>query len=157
MIQQAFDFSDAILIELVDADGDVLQMNRYADPTKAICRFLKCSQKKAQETLQELRKEYQVYCTGSFQIVLAQGERVIYNFELCGETWYKGHKYNPLQEWNFKKLCDGIKPKINKAPKPKQITITATERQVRKARQLFYAKTIGFDISGKDYQRWHLL
>lgn len=157
MIQQAFDFSDAILIDLVDADGDVLQMNRYADPTKAISRFLKCSQTKAQETLQELRKEYQVYCTGDFQIVLAQGEKAIYNFELCGETWYKGHKYNPFNEWAFRKLCEGIKPKINKAPKPKQITITATERQVRKAKQLFYARTIGFNIKGNDYQRWHLL
>ena len=157
MIQQTFDFSDAILIDLVDADGDVLQMNRYADPTKAICRFLKCSQKKAQETLQELRKEYQVYSTGRFQIVLAQGEKAIYNFELCGESWYNGHKYNPFNEWAFRKLCDGIKPKINKAPKQKQVVITATEKQIRKARQLFYARTIGFNITGKDYQRWHLL
>ena len=32
-----------------------------------------------------------------------------------------------------------------------------TERQLKKAKQLFYAKNIGFSITFKDYQRWHLL
>lgn len=31
------------------------------------------------------------------------------------------------------------------------------EIQLKKARQLYYAHEIGFDVTYKDYQRWHLL
>ena len=91
----------------------------------------------------------------TYQIVLAKGDKVIYNFEIAGETWYNGHKYNELNEWAFRALCDGIKPKEKKPPKLKKIVVMSTERQLKKAKQLFYAKNIGFSITAKDYQRWH--
>lgn len=155
--QLQFDFSDTEKIELIDADGEKIIFNRYADKSKAIAYFLKCSQTDAEKVLRDLQKNYDVYSCNLYQIVLAKENKIIYNFEICGETWYKGHKYNELNEWAFRKLVDGIKPKEKKPPKSKVITITSTERQLRKAKQLWYAKTIGFNITSKDYIKWHLL
>lgn len=36
------------------------------------------------------------------------------------------------------------------------IDVIATELQLKRASQLQYASTIGFDITWKDYRRWHL-
>ncbi|MCM1220505.1 MAG: hypothetical protein NC548_39065 [Lachnospiraceae bacterium] len=36
------------------------------------------------------------------------------------------------------------------------IQITATELQVKRANQIMYAHDIGFDISWRDFDRWHL-
>ena len=154
---QYFDFSEVTRIDLKDKDGDILSFNRYTDKAKIIAGFLKCSRTKGEEVLRELEKEYDVYTCKDYQIVLAKSERIIYNFEIGGETWYKGHKYNELNEWAFRKLIDGIKPKEKKAPKLKKVVVTCTEKQVLKAKQLYYAKSIGFDITYKDYARWHLV
>ena len=34
--------------------------------------------------------------------------------------------------------------------------VTATELQVKRANQIMYAHDIGFDISWRDFDRWHL-
>ena len=143
--------------ELSDKDGDKIIFNPYTDKTNAICYFLKCTKTKAIEVQKELEKEYQIFTCSFWQIVLAKENRIVYNFEINGETWFNGHKYNTLNEWAFRKLVEGIKPKEKKPPKPKVITVTSTERQLRKAKQLWYAKTIGFNITSKDYIKWHLL
>jgi hypothetical protein len=154
---QYFDFSEVTKIDLIDKDGDVLTFNKYADNSKAVAAFLKCSRTKADEVLEDLRKQYDVFTCSDFQIVLAKGDKIIYNFEAGGETWYNGHKYNELNEWAFRKLVDGIKPKEKKPPKLQNVVVTCTERQVQKAKQLYYAKSIGFDITYKDYAKWHLI
>lgn len=156
MSQGSLFIEDEIII-LTDKDGEKLVFNRFADRIKAIQAFLKCTKKEAQETLEMLKKEYEIYSCSEFQIVLTKDNKIIYNFELCGETWYNGHKYNELNEWAFRKLCEGIKPKEKRPPKPKQIIVTATEKQIKKAKQLYYAKNIGFNITTKDYQKFHLL
>ena len=156
MHQGSLFIEDEIII-LTDKDGDKIVFNRYADRVSAIRAFLKCSKKEAEKTLEELSREYEVYSCKDYQIVLAKGDKVIYNFEIAGETWYNGHKYNELNEWAFRALCDGIKPKEKKPPKLKKIVVMSTERQVKKAKQLYYANNIGFSITAKDYQRWHLL
>ena len=154
---QYFDFSEVTRIDLKDKDGDILSFNRYTDKAKTIADFLKSSIKKGEEVLRELEKEYDVYTCKDYQIVLAKDNKIIYNFEIGGETYYNGHKYNELNEWAFRKLVDGIKPKEKKPPKLKKVVVTCTERQVLKAKQLYYAKSIGFDITYKDYARWHLV
>lgn len=53
--------------------------------------------------------------------------------------------------------CTVCKAKEKRPPKQKRITLICTERQQMKARQLFYAHSIGFDINYRDYQKWHLL
>lgn len=151
-----FDIGQYVLISLFDIDGDEIIMNKDADPKKAISYFLNCSTKKAGEVLEELKKDYDVYATSFWQIVLAQGNKVIYNFEINGETWYNGHKYNELGKYQFIKLVEGIRPKSRKPAREKKITLTVTEQQLKKAKQLYYAKSIGFNITYKDYQKWHL-
>lgn len=155
-MQLSFDFAETRK-ELTDKDGDILVFNVFTDKVKTIAHFLKCSVCKAREVLAELEKEYDVYTCGTFQIVLAKDSRIIYNFEIGGETWYQTHKYNTVNEWQFRKLVEGIKPKEKRPPKQKKITLMITERQQMKARQLFYAHSIGFDINYRDYQKWHLL
>ena len=155
--QLTFDFSDTEKIELKDKDGDIIPFNRYSDKTKAICRFLKCNQETTRKVQKELEKDYQIFTCGDWQIVLADNEQIIYNFEIGGESVYLGHKYNELNEFAFRKLVEGIKQKEKKPPKAKTVIVTATERQLRKAKQLWYAKEIGFNITSKDYMKWHLL
>lgn len=38
-----------------------------------------------------------------------------------------------------------------------EIKITCTKEQLKRAKQLWYAKTIGFNIRYEDYKRWKLL
>ena len=107
---------------------------------------------------EELEKDWNIYTDGrQEQIVLCKGERLVYNFKLYGQTYLHGHKYNELNEWDFRKLVDGMKPKPEKKSRPKRIIVMCTEIQLRKAKQLWYATKIGFDITAKDYRRWHLL
>ena len=157
MIQQTFDFSEVMAVSLTDENGKTFPFNRYTSPVPAIASFLKCSNKKAEEILEALKKDYDVYACKDFEIALADGEKLILHFFYGGGIWWQGEWIQSLNEWDFIKLVYGQKVKIKKAPKPKKITVTATERQIKKAKQLFYAKSIGFEITGKDYQKWHLL
>ena len=144
-------------ITLTDSDGDTFQADSFYSAIKEIARFLKCSKTKANDVLQSLRKQYEVYAKPG-QILLTQDKRIKYNFEMYGQTWYNGHKYNDLTEWDFKSLVEGKKiKKLKKPASVKTIALTCTERQIKKAKQLYYAHTIGFLITYKDYKRWHLL
>ena len=155
--QQAFNFSDITAIELTDENGQKFPFNRYTSPVPAIASFLKCSNKKAVEVLEQLEKDFEVYACKDNEIAIAEGENIKLHFLYGGGIWWKGEWIQKLTEWDFVKFIAGQKVKTYKAPKPKKITITATERQIKKAKQLFYAKNIGFEITGKDYQKWHLL
>ena len=156
--QLTFDFSDTEKIELKDKDGDIIPFNRYSDKTKAICRFLKCNQETARKVQKELEKDYQIFTCGDWQIVLADNEKIIYNFEIGGESVYLGHKYNELNEWDFRAFCEGRKVKTEKKkPKPKTIILTCTESQLKRAKQLYFASSIGFNITQKDYKKYFLL
>lgn len=153
--QLSFDFYNPI-ITLKDKDGDDVIMSKYTDKAKAVAYFLHCSKTKAVEHLAKLEKQYDVYTCGFWQIVLAKGTECIYNFELNGESFYQGHKYNELGQWAFIHFIEGRKVEKKKSRK-KDIIIMCTERQLQKAKALMYASKIGFNITYKDYQRWHLL
>lgn len=52
----------------------------------------------------------------------------------------------------------GIKPIKEAAEKPpKPIKITCTEIQLKRASQLYYARSAGFNIGYADYQRFYLV
>lgn len=157
MSQLEFDFSDVTEITLEDRDGDRFTFDRYADRISAIRYFLKCTKTRAAQVLEDLEKEWDVYADGMYQIVLCKGKLIAYNFEIYGQTYWHGHKYNELGEWDFRRIVDGLKPKAEKKSRLKKIEVTCTEIQLKKARQLYYAHEIGFDVTYKDYQRWHLL
>ena len=153
-MQGLFDFSEYFL----DKDGDKVKVNYLSDTIKEIESFLKCSKAKAVEVLAELKKEYDVYSNNN-QIILIQNNKVVYNFEMFGMTFYCGHKYNDCNEWDFRNFVEGKKTKIEKKQTSRRlpkITVTATEKQIKKAQQLYYAKSIGLDITYKDYQRFYL-
>lgn len=152
-MQGYFDFSET----LIDADGDKVFVDIMTDPLKVIAMFLKCSKTKAREVYGLLSKEYQLYANPC-QIILAQGGKVLYNFEMYGQTYYNGHKYNEVNEWDFRNFVDGKKIRTEKKNSvPKKIKITCTEMQLKRAAQLYYAHTIGFDINYKDYARFYLM
>lgn len=152
-MQGYFDFSET----LIDADGDKVFIDIMTDPLKVIAMFLKCSKTKGREVYGLLSKEYQLYANPC-QIILAQGGKVLYNFEMYGQTYYNGHKYNEVNEWDFRNFVDGKKIRTEKKNSvPKKIKITCTEMQLKRAAQLYYAHTIGFDINYKDYARFYLM
>lgn len=158
MTQLLLEFSET----LTDADGDTVVVDRLSDTERIISRLLKCSRKKSREVLENLGKDYDVYSNGwTTQLILAKDGRIIHNFEANGETWICGHKYNPVNEWDFKDFIDGKKMRWKKrkaAEKPpKPIKITCTEIQLKRAKQLYYALTVGFRISYKDYKRFYLV
>ena len=157
MQQQSFNFTDVTAIELKDSNGSVFPFNRYTSPLPAIMTMGKVSKKKATWVLEELEKEYEVYACRDNELALVKDGVMAYHFLYGGGIWWKGEYIQNLNEWDFRHLIEGQKVKNHKAPKTKLITVTATERQIRKAKQLFYARSIGFNIRGKDYQRWHLL
>ena len=154
--QQAFNFSDITAIELKGENG-VFMFNQFSSPVPTICYLGKVGKKKAEQILLGLEKEYKVFSVSYFEIALVKDGQITHHFTIGGGMWNNGQWVQMLNEWDFRKLIAGQKVKTYKAPKPKKITITATERQIKKAKQLFYAKSIGFEITVKDYQKWHLL
>ncbi|WP_296022345.1 hypothetical protein [uncultured Treponema sp.] len=157
MTQGLLDFSDT----LTDMDGDTVVVDRLSDTVRIISLLLKCSGKKAREVLAKLRKDFDVYSNGwTTQLILAKDGRIIHNFELHGETWQYGHKYNPVNDWDFKDFIAGKKMRREKdaAQKPpKPLKITCTEIQLKRAKQLYYAYSVGFDIGYADYKRFYLV
>lgn len=155
MTQGLLDFSDT----LIDADGDRISVDFLSDTLQIISLLLKCSRKKAREVLAKLRKDFDVYSNGfTTQLILAKNGRIIHNFELHGETYLYGHKYNPVNEWDFRNFLAGKKARREKKPaKVKELKITCTEIQLKRAKQLYYAHTIGFDIGYADYKRFYLV
>ena len=145
---------------LIDTDGDKIKVDE-AQSTKQIigtmAEMLGTSKTKAEETLKNLQKDFEVY-TKTNQVILSQNGKVIYNFETYGQTWYNGHKYNELNEWDFRAFCEGQKVKTEKKkPKPKTLILTCTESQLKRAKQLYFASSIGFNITQKDYKKYFLL
>lgn len=150
--QPELDFTEV----LTDTDGDKVVVDCLSDTVKEIARFLKCTRTKARQVLKELRKKYTVYSNPG-QIVLADGEKALHNFEIFGQTFYKGHKYNELNEWDFRRFIDGKKKKTRQTAAVRQLALTSTEAQLKRAAQLYYALRIGFDINYKDYRRFYLV
>ena len=147
-------------IKLKDKDGDKIVVDPLRDTEAEIKGMLNCSSAEAKKTLALLEQEYQVY-SKPCQILLCKKEDVIYNFETYGMTWgteERPHKYNELNEWDFRSFVDGKKLRPEKkTPKIKKVVVTSTETQIKRAKQLYFAKTIGFDITYKDYQKYYLL
>lgn len=154
-MQILLDFSET----LTDADGDTVVVDRLSDSARIISRLLKCSGKKSREVLEKLSKDFDVYSNGfTTQLILAKNGRIIHNFEAHGETRLYGHKYNPVNEWDFRDFLAGKKMRSEKrtaAPKP--LKITCTEIQLKRARQLYYAHSVGFNIAYADYKRFYLV
>ena len=158
MTQGLLDFSDT----LTDADGDTIVVDRLSDTVRIISLLLKCSGKKAREVLAKLQKDFDVYSNEwTTQLILAKDGKIIHNFEAHGETSWHGHKYNPVNEWDFRDFVSGKKmrwEKIKAAQKPpKPLKITCTEIQLKRAQQLYYAYKIGCDIGYEDYKRFYLV
>lgn len=158
MTQALLDFSDT----LTDADGDTIVVDRLSDTVGIISRLLKCSGKKAREVLEKLQKDFDVYSNEwTTQLILAKNGKIIHNFEAHGETYMCGHKYNPVNEWDFRDFVAGKKMRWEKRKAserpPKPIKITCTEIQLKRAKQLYFAYTIGFNISYADYKRFYLV
>lgn len=152
-MQQSFLFTE----ELTDKEGDIIIVDVCKDKIKVIAEMLGCSKTKANETLKLLEKEYEVFVKNN-QVILCQNKKVLFNFETFGATWYGGHKYNEVNEWDFRAFCEGKKIKTEKkAPKSKNIIVTCTETQIKRAKQLYFAKQIGFNVSYKDYKRFYLV
>ena len=147
-------------IKLKDKDGDKIVVDPLRDTEAEIKEMLNCSSAEAKKTLALLEQEYQVY-SKPCQILLCKNEDVIFNFETYGMTWgteERPHKYNELNEWDFRSFIDGKKLRTEKkTPKIKKIIVTSTETQIKRAKQLYFAKTIGFNITYKDYQRFYLM
>lgn len=141
---------------LYDKDGDKWEIEPQTN-YKTIQFFTGCIKKKALETIANLQKNYDVYTIGHKQIILAQGEKIVYNFEIGGQTTYQGHKWNALGPWDFRHLIENKKVGKKKPTKIKPIKLTVTEMQLKRAQQLYYALSIGFDITYKDYQRFYLM
>ena len=157
MTQCLFEFYET----LTDADGDTVVVDRLSDTVRIISRLLKCSGKKSREVLEKLSKDFDVYSNGwTTQLILAKDGRIIHNFEAHGETRMYGHKYNPVNEWDFRDFVAGKerrrKRKAAEKP-PKPIKITCTEIQLKRARQLYYARSADFNIGYADYKRFYLV
>ena len=158
MTQLLLDFSEA----LTDADGDTIVVDRLSDTEIIISRRLKCSRKKSREVLEKLSKDFDVYSNGwTTQLILAKDGKIIHNFEAHGETRMYGHKYNPVNEWDFRDFVAGKKMRWEKRKAaerpPKPLKITCTEIQLKRARQLYYARSAGFNIGYADYKRYYLV
>ena len=158
MTQLLLDFSET----LKDADGDTVVVDRLSDTEKIISELLKCSRKKSREVLEELSKDFDVYSNGwTTQLILAKDGKIIHNFEAHGETRMYGHKYNPVNEWDFRDFVAGKKMRWKKRKAaerpPKPLKITCTEIQLKRARQLYYARSAGFNIEYSDYKRFYLV
>ena len=158
MTQLLLDFSET----LTDADGDTVVVDRLSDTEMIISRLLKCNRKKSREVLEKLSKNFDVYSNGwTTQLILAKDGKIIHNFEAHGETRLYGHKYNPVNEWDFRDFVAGKKMRWEKrkaAEKPpKPIKITCTEIQMKRARQLYYARSAGFNIGYADYKSFYLV
>lgn len=158
MTQLLLDFSET----LTDADGDTVVVDRLSDTERIISRLLKCSRKKSREVLEKLSKDFDVYSNGwTTQLILAKDGRIIHNFELHGETRRYGHKYNTVNEWDFKDFLAGKKMRSEKRKAaerpPKPLKITCTEIQLKRARQLYYARSVGFNIGYADYKSFYLV
>ena len=158
MTQLLLDFSET----LTDADGDTVIVDRLSDTEMIISRLLKCNRKKSREILEKLSKDFDVYSNGwTTQLILAKDGKIIHNFEAHGETRLYGHKYNPVNEWDFRDFVAGKKMRWEKrkaAEKPpKPLKITCTEIQLKRARQLYYARSAGFNIGYADYKSFYLV
>lgn len=106
MTQLLLDFSET----LTDADGDTIVVDLLSDTEKIISRLLKCSRKKSREVLEKLSKDFDVYSNGwTTQLILSKDGKIIHNFEAHGETRMYGHKYNPVNEWDFRDFIAGKK------------------------------------------------
>ena len=154
-LELGFDFTKT----LFDADGDTLVMPTDFKKEITISSFLRCGKKQALEVLADLEKEYDVYCKWG-QIVLAKGDKCLINFEECGQSYGTEscpHKYNLLGVWEFRDFINKGKAPKQKVSKPKKIEIVATEIQLKRAQQLWYAYKLGFDVNYKDYQRFYLV
>lgn len=155
-MQLSFSFTE----ELTDAEGDKIIVDVCKDKIKVVAEMLNCSKTKAGETLKLLEKEYEVFCKNN-QVLLCQNKKIIYNFETYGMTFgtkNNPHKYNELNEWDFRSFLEGKKTRAEKkAPKTKKVLITCTETQIKRAEQLYFAKQIGFNVSYKDYKRFYLV
>lgn len=145
-------------IALTDTEGNKIYFDTFAmSPIQEIKRFLNCSKKKALEVLKKLQKNYDIY-TNTNQIVLARNGKIIHNFELYGNTYYNGHKYNNVNKWDFINFVNKAKsPKTRQVKQAKQPKITATELQIKRANQIYYASKIGFDVDYNDYKRFYLV
>ena len=158
MTQLLLDFSET----LKDADGDTVVVDRLSDTEEIISRLLKCSRKKSREVLEKLSKDFDVYSNGwTTQLILAKDGKIIHNFEAHGETRMYGHKYNPVNEGDFRDFVAGKKMRWEKRKAaerpPKPLKITCTEIQLKRARQLYYARSAGFNIGYADYKRFYLV
>ena len=158
MTQLLLDFSET----LTDADGDTVIVDRLSDTEMIISRLLKCNRKKSREILEKLSKDFDVYSNGwTTQLILAKDGRIIHNFEAHGETRMYGHKYNPVNEWDFRDFIAGKKMRWEKRKAaeepPKPLKITCTEIQLKRARQLYYARSAGFNIGYADYKSFYLV
>ena len=142
-------------IKLKDKDGDRIVVDPLRDTEAEIKEMAGCSSAEAKKRLPFWNKEYQVY-SKPCQILLCKNEEVIFNFETYGMTWgteENPHKYNELNEWDFRSFGREKDPNRKESPEnKKRIIVTSTETQIKRAKQLFYAKTIGFNITYKDYQ-----
>lgn len=155
MTQGLLDFSET----LTDAEGDRIAVDLLSDTLGIIMQLLKCGRKKSREVFDRLKKDFDVYSNEfTTQLILAKDGRIIHNFELYGETRLYGHKYNPVNEWDFRDFLSGKKTRKEKKPaKVKELKITCTEIQLKRAVQLNYARTVGFDIGYADYKRFYLV
>lgn len=152
MTGMLFDFS----VKLTDKDGDFVTIDGLYNPLNEIERFLSCTKKEAVGVLDRL-KGWDVYAAPC-QIILAKNGLIEHNFEMYGQTYWHGHKYNTVNEWDFRSFTENGKTKKKTAAKPcKGIQLTCTERQIKKAMQFDYARAIGFDVTRSDYQRFYLL
>ena len=153
---ELFDFHK----KLIDADGDtVIVDTARPKKEKTIQAMLGCSVREAKAVYNRLKLEYDVY-TDYFQVLLTEknSNKILYNFEKYGQTYYHGHKYNIVNEWDFKAFINGGKVKTEKkARRKKGLELTCTEMQLKKANQLWYAYSIGFDIGYADYKRFYLV
>lgn len=157
-MQLLLDFSET----LTDADGDTVVVDRLSDSARIISRLLKCSRKKSREVLEKLSKDFDVYSNGwTTQLILAKDGRIIHNFEAHGETRMYGHKYNPVNKLDFRDFIAGKKMRWEKRKAaerpPKPIKITCTEIQLKRASQLYYARSAGFSVRYADYKRFYLV
>lgn len=154
-LELGFDFYKT----LYDADGDKVIMPTDFKKEITISSFLRCGKKQAMKVLADLEKEYDVYCNWG-QIVLAKGDKCLFNFEECGQSYGTElcpHKYNTITEWDFRDFVNGKKLKTQKQKRSPKITITCTEMQLKRAQQLWYAYQLGFDVTWKDYKRFYLV
>ena len=147
-----FDFS----VKLTDKDGDSVTVDGLYNPLKEIERFLSCTKKEASEIFQRLKKEWDVYAAPC-SIILAKNGLIEHYFEMYGQTYWHGHKYNTVNDWDFKEFVQKNKLKEKKSRPPKKLVLTVTEPQAKRARQIAYASMIGFDVDWHDYKRFYLI